>query len=157
MTITSRCFLTAVESGLALLGFGGERLARVVGPEHADVAFAFERDVAGKIHPLCVDEVSLQCAQRYRRRLRQPAHDRLDLSAKSIVGKYSRDDPVLQRVGRVELSRKKVKFASARRADDSRETPRTAHIARHADIQERDVEARRLRGKPEIARERPSE
>src|SRR5260370_30590379 len=130
------------ELGFALLRLGGECLASVFGLEHPDVALAFERDVSGKVPSFPIHEVSLQRAQRYRRGIGEPCYDHFDFIAKSSIGKNARDEPDPQRLGGVELARQEIELASARRTDDSREAPWTAHIARDANVEKSDVEAR---------------
>src|SRR5260370_21707973 len=152
-----RLLSTTFELGLALLRLCGECLASVFGLEDPDVGLAFERDVSGKVHSFRVDEVSLERAQRYRRGIGQPLYDHFDFIAKSSIGKNARDEPDPQRLGGVELARQEIELASARRTDDSREAPWTAHIARDAHVEKSDVEARGLRRKSEIARQRPSD
>ena len=101
----------AFELGLALLGFGRECLASVFGFEHPEVAFGFERNVPRKVHPFRVNEIRLQCAQRDRRVIGKPIHDRIDFFPKSIIRKNARDQSNPKRLGGVELARQEIEFA----------------------------------------------
>ena len=104
----------AFELGLALLGFGRKCFPSVFGFEHPEVAFAFERNIPRKVHPFRVDEVRLQRAQRDRRTIGKPVHDRIDFFPKSIVRKNARDQSNPKRLGRAKLAGQEIEFAGTR-------------------------------------------
>ena len=121
------------------------------------MSLALERDVAGEVHPLGVDEVRLQRLEPDRCCRGEAIDDRADLVAEHVVLEHLAHEPDAKRVHRPELVGEHVELAGLRRADDAGKRPRPTHVPRDADLEERRVEPRRRGREAEVARARPSE
>src|SRR6187431_674415 len=76
---------------------------------------------------------------------------------KALIAENARNEPDAQGLIRIKLPWEKVQLTGARRADDARQRPWAAHVARDADVEERDVEACGGRREAQVASARPAQ
>ena len=121
------------------------------------MAGGFGGEEVGQAHPLLVDEVGLHALKRQRRGVGQAVDQGRQLGLELGLRRKPVHQPDPRGLGGVELAGQEVELARLGRADDARQEPGPGHVAGHAHVQERHVEAGGLVADAQVAGAGPAE